>query len=91
MKRKQFTFYRSFWEAVKDLPNEDRLKALDAIIGYALDGDEPGCGGVSKSIFVLVKPVLDSARRMAEGASKPKPSLKPVESLSERLSKVAKV
>ena len=36
--RGQFTFYRSFWEAVKGLPKKDRLPILETIISYALNG-----------------------------------------------------
>ena len=39
--REQFTFYRSFWEAIKRLKKkDDRLSALEAIISYALDDEE---------------------------------------------------
>ena len=64
--RGQFTFYRSFWEAVKGLPKKDRLPILEAIISYALDGVEPT--GLSQSqfaFFLLVKPTLDSSRKKA--------------------------
>lgn len=64
--RGQFTFYRSFWEAVKGLPKKDKLPILEAIISYALDGIEPS--GLSQSqfaFFLLVKPTLDSSRKKA--------------------------
>lgn len=64
--RGQFTFYRSFWEAVKGLPKKDKLPILEAIISYALDGVEPS--GLSQSqlaFFLLVKPTLDSSRKKA--------------------------
>ena len=76
-KRGQFTFYRSFWEAIKGLPKKDRLPILEAIISYALDGDEPKALTLSQSAFFsLVKPNLDASRRKAsngkQGGSKPK-------------------
>ena len=37
--RGQFTFYRSYWEALRELPKKDRLPILDALIAYALDGN----------------------------------------------------
>ena len=75
--RKQFTFYRSFWEAVKGLPKKDRLPILEAIISYGLDGEEPAALSQSQfAFFLLVKPVLDSGRKKAtsgkQGGSKPK-------------------
>lgn len=76
MKRKQFTFYRSFWEAALALPKKDRLSFLSALIVYALDGEELPLSGSAASAFCIVKPILDNARRKAEsgreGGSKPK-------------------
>ena len=72
-KRKQFTFYRSFYEALRDMPRELRLGALEAIIEFALDGKEPeGLEPMQRMIFTLIRPTLDSAKRMAEGGQKNK-------------------
>ena len=75
--RGQFTFYRSFWEAVKGLPKKDRLPILEAIISYALDGTVPsGLTQSQSAFFLLVKPNLDASRKKAangkQGGSKPK-------------------
>lgn len=75
--RKQFTFYRSFWEAIKGLPKKDRLPILEAIISYGLDGETPSSLSQSQfAFFLLVKPVLDTGRRKAsngkQGGSKQK-------------------
>lgn len=68
--RKQFTFYRSFWEAIRVLPKKDRLPILEAIISYALDGAEPSSLTQSQmAFFSLVRPNLDTARRKASGGS----------------------
>lgn len=64
--RGQFTFYRSFWEAVQGLPKKDRLPILEAIIAYALDGEEPkGLSQAQGAFFLLCKPTLDSSRKKA--------------------------
>ena len=61
--RSQFTFYRSFWEAIKTLPKKDKLPILEAIIQYALDGDIPkGLTQSQNAFFFLVKPNLDASR-----------------------------
>ena len=75
--RGQFTFYRSFWEAVQSLPKKDRLPVLEAIISYALDGTTPsGLTQSQSAFFLLVKPNLDASRKKAangkQGGSKPK-------------------
>lgn len=67
LNRGQFTFYRSFWEAIKVLPKKDRLPILEAIISYALDGAPPSALSQSQlAFFSLVKPTLDSSRKKAE-------------------------
>lgn len=76
-KRGQFTFYRSFWEAIKVLPKKDRLPIYEAITEYALDGTVPsGLTQSQSAFFSLVKPNLDAARKKAangkQGGSKPK-------------------
>lgn len=86
--RKQFTFYRSFWEAIKGLPKKDRLPILEAIISYGLDGEEPSSLSQSQiAFFLLVKPVLLSGRKKAsngkQGGSKPKPNGKQTETKKE--------
>lgn len=75
--RSQFTFYRSFWEAVQSLPKKDKLPVLEAIISYALDGTAPsGLTQSQSAFFLLVKPNLDASRKKAvsgkQGGSKPK-------------------
>lgn len=66
MKRDQFTFYRSYFEALKSLPAKDFKAALLAICSYALDEEEPSLSGVPNSVFVLIRPTLDSGRKKAE-------------------------
>lgn len=66
MKRQQFTCYRSYYEALKLLPDEYRLAAYDAIFAYGLDGEELLLEGISAAAFILIKPTLDSGRKKAK-------------------------
>ena len=66
MERGQFTFYRSYYEAIKTIPKKEREAVLMAIIAYALDGIEPELSGVGSAIYLLVKPTLDAGRKRAE-------------------------
>lgn len=66
MKRDQFTFYRSYYEALKHLPKRDRSDVLMAVIGYALDEEIPKLSGVPLSVFTLIRPTLDSGRNKAK-------------------------
>lgn len=65
-RRGQFTFYRSYYESLKNTPPETRLALYDAIGAYALDGTEPELTGIELSIFTLIRPTLDTGRRKAE-------------------------
>lgn len=79
MKREQFTFYRSYYDAVKQLPEKDKRSALElflAVCAYALDGEEPQLSGIPLALFTLIRPTLDAGSKKAEngrlGGSKPK-------------------
>lgn len=73
----------SFFEALKDLPDLDRLALYDAICRYGLFGEIPeDLSGVQKALFVLMKPNIDSSQRRyaaskENGGKPPKPGSKP--------------
>lgn len=76
-----FVFYRSFHEALKDLPPEQYGRLMYALNEYALNGEEPELSGVDKSIFTLIKPQIDANnRRKNNGAlgGRPKENKKPM-------------
>lgn len=75
--REQFTFYRSFWEAIEPLSRKDRAAIILAVCEYGLYEAEPkGLSPVAAACFNLIRPVLDSGRRKAasgkQGGKKPK-------------------
>ena len=66
MVRNQFTFYRSYYESLIELPEEEQAQTLLAVIRYAIYGSLPQKLPVSgKVAFNLIKPTLDSARKKA--------------------------
>ena len=68
-RRKQFTFYASYYEAIQDLPASRRYETLDAMILYALDGKLPTeLKGAARGVFRAIQPNLDSSRVKAEAA-----------------------
>ena len=83
MERSQFTFYRSYFEAIKELPKKDQTAVLLAICAYALDSEEPQLSGTANAIFRLVRPTLDTGRKKAMGGKKGSP-VKDSEKISER-------
>lgn len=65
MERSQFTWYRSYYEALRTLPAKDFKVAVLAICAYALDEEVPSLSGVPNSVFALIRPTLDSGRNKA--------------------------
>lgn len=76
MKRDSFVFYRSFYEAVKEIPEQEQLQAYNLMIEYALNGTELEAKGIPKAIFALIKPQIDANTKKYEngikGGRKPK-------------------
>ena len=72
MARDSFIFYRSFYEAISELPKENQADTYDAIMQYALNQEEVELTGVSKAIFSLVKPQLDANYKKYENGKQKK-------------------
>lgn len=66
--RDSTVFYRSFYEAVKDLPPEDFKKSVCAIMDYALDGIPPDTTGIEKTMYIMAKPQIDVNNRRYENS-----------------------
>ena len=70
MNRKQFTFYRSFWESIETLPtNKEKLQAYQMICGYGLEEIEPDLKTkkpTAAMVFQISKPILQTAHQRAE-------------------------
>ncbi|MGI6361472.1 MAG: DnaD domain protein [Bacillota bacterium] len=61
MERDSGVFYKSFYEAINELPDDERLIAYDAVMGYMIAGIEPdNLTGMVKAIFALIKPQIDA-------------------------------
>ena len=72
--RSQFTFYRSFADALKRIRKKaDRADAYDAICNYALYGIEPDMDKLPDAAaiaFDLIRPNLDASKRKAESGKR---------------------
>lgn len=70
MEREQFTFYSSFAKAARRIRKPaDRCAFYDAVVSFALTGQEPDLDNAPESVALameLVMPVLISSRRKAE-------------------------
>lgn len=70
MERKQFTWYRSYYDALKEIPSEEFRAIVLAVCAYALDGEEPDLSGVARAIFTLIRPTLEVGRSKAGNRSR---------------------
>ena len=86
LKRLQFTFYRSYYDAIKVLPKKEQTAVLLALCAYALDKEEPNLTGTSGAIFTLIRPTLDSGWKKAIGGTRGTPQ-KDNEKIEERYGK----
>lgn len=60
MEREYFIFYRSFYEAIRELPDAIQLEVFRAISEYALYGQVPDdLKPFARGMFVLMKPNID--------------------------------
>ena len=84
--RNQFTFYRSYYDAIQELSKKDQSALILAVCAYAIYETLPkGLSSAASTAFKLIQPTLDSGRRKAEsgsigGASKPQANGKQNES-----------
>lgn len=62
MNKDSFVFYRSFYDAIQNIPKDSQLELYSALFEYAFNGEEPEFSdGIAKAMFVLIKPNIDSA------------------------------
>lgn len=69
--QESFVFYRSFWEATKDLPSEVFKELFCAVSKYSFDSTEPeGLSPIAMMAFTLIKPQLDANMKRREDGQK---------------------
>ena len=69
-RRDTVTFFRSFYEAIQQLPEADRLPVYEAICEYCLNNVEIELSGTPSAVFTLIKPILDKSKQKSESGSK---------------------
>jgi hypothetical protein len=74
VKRKQFTFYESFFDAIMRIKSKTAQRdAFVVLCEYALKGETPNLDKLPDSVaiaFELARPTLDASRRKAENGKK---------------------
>lgn len=85
--RSQFTFYDSFYRAVSRIRKKaDKADAYDAIVAYALLGEEPDLDKLPDAAaiaFEVIRPNLDASRRKAASGKQGGKAKKQTESKPE--------
>ena len=83
--RKSFSFFRSYYEAARDLSKKERAEFYEAIIEYSFTGKEPEVKGVVSICWKLVKPTLEkSMQDVLNGAKGGRPKKKENPGFSEK-------
>jgi len=62
-KRESLIFYRSFFEAIKELPSDQQWEVYNAMFEYALNFKEIDLTWIPKVVFTLIKPQLEANRK----------------------------
>jgi hypothetical protein len=69
--RDSFVFYRSFYDAIKDLPRDVQGEIYTAIMEYSLYGKEAeNLKPIARSVFTLMKPQIDVNNKRFENGKK---------------------
>lgn len=64
-------FYRSFYEAIKDLPKDIQGEIYEAIMEFGLNDNElENMKPVTRSIFTLIRPQIEANKRRYENGKK---------------------
>ena len=72
MNRDSTIFYRSFYEAIKELPEVNQLEIYNAIFEHSLNLKKPELTGLSKTIYTLIQPQVEANLKRYENGNKPK-------------------
>jgi hypothetical protein len=59
--RENFTFFKSFSDAIEQCPEEQQLSIYRAISNFALYHQEPILDGIAKLCWVLIRPILEKS------------------------------
>ncbi len=71
MERSSFVFYKTWWEAIKNLPRDVQGDVLTAIVEYGLNGETTEqLKPITKALLELVKPQIDANNQRFINGSK---------------------
>lgn len=90
MERKQFTFYRSYFEAIEKMKTKkEKAEAYRILCDYALNGNTPdlqAVNPVTATVFEFARPVMDTAQRRSQRIKKTMNTSKLFDALDNNIS-----
>ena len=66
--RKGVLILSSYYEAMEELPDTDRLRLFDCLMRYGLYGEEAELPAHLRGFFALMRPTLDKSLRNYDAA-----------------------
>lgn len=66
---KAFSFYRSYYEALKEISEKDKKDIIFAMINYVFEDKKPKLKGINKVIWALIEPNLDKSKNKSNDNS----------------------
>lgn len=70
MQPETIVFYKSYYDAISDLPEKLQLKVYQTIFSYVFSGEELELIGLQKTLWTLIKPTLEANIRNYENGKK---------------------
>lgn len=69
--RESVVFYKSFYEAIKELPTEQQAHLYNAVFQYQFDGEEPELeNGIEQAMWKIIKPLIMANNERFENGKK---------------------
>lgn len=66
MKRDSVVIYRDLFEGLKGVPERSYKRIMNAVLSYAMDGEEPKLSGLEYALFRQAKSAIDANNRKYE-------------------------
>lgn len=63
-------FYRSFYESIKELPEENRVRIYESLFEYAMNDQEPDLSGIDMALFKALSPQIQANNKKFEAGAK---------------------
>ncbi len=64
--QESIVFYKSFYEAIRELEPELQVEIYNALFDYGFEGIENNLSPIAKAVFTLIKPQIDANARKKE-------------------------